>query len=147
MRSINLGWNYKRHGDAYLAMNYFHDTLHICQRNYFDIDHSITVIALVSIGDTSTDLDVYQNALDYLKKGFQMFKRILPSQHTKIANTLIKFENLFDKQSLLNRAIKYYHSGYKMAQITMPTEHPCLLEYLKYILNVYNKINKIEEFH
>jgi tetratricopeptide (TPR) repeat protein len=103
-------------------------------------------MALTSIGDTFTSLGDYQCALDYLEKGLDMFKRILLSEHTEIANTLMKFGYFYEKQSLIDRAIEYYHSGYEMATKTMTSDHPRLLEYFQDILHIYNKTNNIDQF-
>jgi tetratricopeptide (TPR) repeat protein len=84
-------------------------------------------------------------AFDYLTKSFEMFKRVLPSEHAKIASTLIKIGYLFEKQSTYDRALDYYHHGHRIAAKVMSGEHPCLRKYFQRIIDLYKRINRIDD--
>jgi tetratricopeptide (TPR) repeat protein len=142
---INLGWDHKRNGNPSRALKLFEKALAIRKRKYCGKDHVNTAIALISIGDTSTDLDDYQKAFDYLIRGLEMFQRVLPSEHFEISKTLMKIGNLFDKQSLFDCAMEYYQRGYNMAIKRMPIEHPRIMAYFENIMGLYKKMDKIDE--
>jgi tetratricopeptide (TPR) repeat protein len=142
---VNLGWDHKRNGYPNRALKLFKKALSIREMNYCDKDHINIAIALISIGDTYTDLDDYQNAFDYLIRGLEMFQRILPCENFEISKTLMKIGNLFEKQSLSDHAMEYYQRGYNMAKKVMPIEHPRIITYFKRIMRLYKKMNNINE--
>ncbi len=54
-----------------------------------------------------------------------MFKHVLPSEHAKIANTLIKIGYLFEKHSEDDQALDYYNNGHRIAAKVMSDEYVC----------------------
>ncbi|CAF0952618.1 unnamed protein product [Rotaria sordida] len=135
--SLNLGCDYIRNGDHKTAMELLMEALRIRQQNYSEQDHVNIAIVCAAIGDNYIHLCDYENAFNFLTKALEMFKRVLPSEHAKIASTLIKIGNLWEKQGFYDRALEQYHSAHSMAVKIMPSEHPTLQKYFERIIYIH----------
>jgi hypothetical protein len=85
--ALNLGCDHVRHGTHDVATDLLQEALDIRMENYSGQDHQNIAIVLAAIGDNCIHLKDYLKASDYLTKSFEMFKRVLPSEHAKIAST------------------------------------------------------------
>ncbi|CAF1202591.1 unnamed protein product [Adineta ricciae] len=142
---INLGWDHAGKKAFKRANELFRRALKRWKRLYGEQDDLKVAIALVSIGDISTELDEYENAEHCLIQGLKMLDRLFPYNHIEKTKALMKIGNLYEKRSRFIDAMEYYRRGYDSAKEMIPIEHPRFIEYCGNILKLYRKMNNIDE--
>ncbi|CAF3385498.1 unnamed protein product [Rotaria sp. Silwood2] len=143
--SLNLECDYVGHGDHDRARKLPMEALHIREQSYSGNEHANIAIVLAVIGDSYTRSCDYRNAMSYLTRALNMFKRVSPVDHADIAGTLMKFGYFFEKKHIYHRAIEYYYKGHQMEAKIMIPEHPPLQKYFESIIKLYQKMNYIDE--
>ena len=118
-------------------------------------------LQLYKVGGKSYELGKYDEALRYYEECLEIGKRILPSNHSSIADSLMGIRlvyrnhssiadtlhnigSVYDNQGKYEEALKYYNQSLEMKKKTLPSNHPSIAKTLNNIGLLYKDQGKYE---